>query len=274
MLPQTRTFPSTDSVAFRDAMTLKPDAADPHLYLGRYWVDTNKVDQGVTELKKAIDLDSLNPDALYDLGRSLPVGQDAVNALAKATHERTTYLEAWAKLAELDLALGKNADARTAAAAALRINSQDPTSHVVVGRVALADGKADDALTEARAALGAMANSASAKLLLADAEAAKGDIDLALEQYQAAYGLDRQNPDILVHAALACIKAGRLTSARAYGTTATRDFPTWGPGWVALGDALAADGDSSGARSAYDKALAARGPVDAAAVRAKMAALH
>jgi len=260
--------------AFRDAMSLKPDAADPHLYLGKYWVDTNKIDQGVAELKKAVELEPSYPDALYELGRSLPANQDAVSALDKATRERPGYLEAWAKLAEDDLALGKNADARTAAAAALRINPQDATSQVVTGRVALADGKADDAVTAARAALGVMANSAQAKLLLADAYAKKGDIDLALEQYQAAYGIDRQNPDILVHAADACTKAGRLTSARAYSTTATKDFPTWGPGWVALGDALAADGDASGARTAYDKALAARGPVDAAAVRTKMAALH
>ena len=262
--------------AFRDAMALKSDGADPHLYLGRFWVDTNKTDQGIAELKKAVELDPSNPDALYELGRALPSGADAGTVLDKATRERPSFLEAWERLAEIDLSLGKNTEARTAAAAALRINAQDASSHVVVGRVALADGKADDAVTEARAALGVLATSAPAKLLLADALAKKGDIDLALEQYQAAYGLDRQNPDVLVHAALACIKAGRLTSARAYGTTVTRDFPTWGPGWVALGDALAADGDSTAARAAYDKALqaTARGPIDAAAIRAKMTALH
>jgi tetratricopeptide (TPR) repeat protein len=260
--------------AFRDAMSLKADGAEPHLYLGRFWVDTGKTDAGVGELKKAVDLDPSNPDALYELGRALPAGPDAVTALEKATKERTSHLEAWVRLAEIDLALGKNAEARTAAAAALRINGQDAGSHVVVGRVALADGKADDAVTEARTALGINATSAAAKFLLADALAKKGDIDLALEQYQAAYGLDRQNPDILVHAALSCIKAGRMTSARAYGTTVTRDFPTWGPGWAAYAEALAGDGDIAGARAAYDKALAGRGPIDATAIRAKIAALH
>lgn len=260
--------------AFRDAMTLKPDGAEPHLHLGRFLVDTAKPDAGLIELKKAVELDPSNPDALYELGRALPVGPDAVTALEKATRERPGHLDAWVRLAEVDISLGKNQEARTAAGAALRINPQDASSHVVVGRVALADGKADDAMTAARAALGVMANSAPAKLLLADAYASKGDIDLALEQYQAAYGIDRQNPDILVHAALACIKASRLTSARAYGTTATHDFPTWGPAWAALGDALAADKDASGARAAYDKALLGRGPIDAAAIRTKMATLH
>ena len=77
-----------------------------------------------------------------------------------------------------------------------------------------------------------------------------------------------------MHAALACIRAGRLTSARAYATTATREFATWGPAFAVLGDALAADGDGAGARTAYDKALQGRGPIDAAAIRAKIAALH
>jgi tetratricopeptide (TPR) repeat protein len=260
--------------AFRDAMTLNPNGAEPHLYLGAFWVSIGKTDQGVAELKRAVALDGSNPDALYELGRALTPGPDAVTALAKATRERPSFLDAWVRLAEVDLALGRSADARTAAATALRINGQDASAHVVVGRVALADGKPDDALREARTALGVLANSAPAKLLMADAYANKGDIDLALEQYQAAYGYDRQNPDILVHAALACVKAGRLTSARAYATTATHEHPTWGPAFVALGDALAADGDTAGAREAYNKALAGHGPVNAAAVRAKLARLR
>ncbi len=260
--------------AFREAMTLKADAADPHLYLGKFWVDTAKVDQGIVELKRAVELDPSNPDALYELGHALQPGADAVTALEKATRERSNHLDAWVRLAEVDIGLGKNAEARVAAASALRINPQDASAHVIVGRVALADGKPDDAMIEARAALGVMASSASAKLLLADVYAKKGEIDLALEQYQAAYGLDRQNPEVLVHATLACIKAGRLTSARAYGTTLTREHPTWGPGFAAYGDALSADGDPTGARAAYDKALQGRGPIDAAAIRAKMAALH
>ena len=260
--------------AFRDAMSIDPSSADPHLYLGTFWASTGKTDQAIPELRRAVDLDPSNPDALYELGRALPAGADALTALDKATRERPSFLDAWVKLAEVDLALGKPADASVAAQAALHINAQDASAHVVVGRVALEAGKPDDALREARAALGVLANSAPAKLLMADAYAKRGDIDLALEQYQAAYGLDRQNPDILVHAALACVKAGRLTSARAYATTATQEHATWAPAFAALGDALAADGDSAGARSAYTKALSAHGPLDAASVRAKIAALH
>src|SRR5262249_18278860 len=118
-----------------------------------------------------------------------------------------------------------------------------------------------------------LANSAPAKLLIADAQAKKGEIDLALEAYQAAYGLDHSDPAPLVRASEACRAAGRNTSARAFGLKATQDFPTWGPGWVAWGDALAADGEPKNARTAYETALKSKGPVDAAAVQAKLRAI-
>ncbi len=200
--------------AFRDAMTLEPSRAEPHLYLGTYWATTGKPDQGLAELKRAVELDGTNPDALYELGRALPAGPDAIAALEKATHERPGFLEAWAKLAEVDLALGKNENARAAAASALRLNGQDASAHVVVGRVALADGKIDDAIREARAALGVLATSSPAKLLLADAYAQKGDIDLALEQYQAAYGLESAEPR-RTRARRARVREGRAAHERA-----------------------------------------------------------
>jgi hypothetical protein len=72
-----------------------------------------------------------------------------------------------------------------------------------------------------------------------------------------------------VNAAQACVAAGRLTSAKAFAVRATKEFAEHGPGWVALGDALVADKDATGARSAYESAKKARG-VDAATVDAKL----
>jgi tetratricopeptide (TPR) repeat protein len=128
-------------------------------------------------------------------------------------------------------------------------------------------------MTEAKAALGILANLASAKLLIADAWAKKGEIDLAVESYQAAWGLDHSDPTALVHASEACHAQGRDTSAKAFGDKATREFPTWGPGWVALGDALASIKETAAAKTAYETALKNKGPVDRAAVEKKMLAL-
>ena len=255
---------------FREAISWKDDAPDAHLALGRFLAAVGKTDAALVELRRAVALDATGPEAAYELGRALPSGPDALAALERAVRERPTYTEAWLKLAELQLSLGHIPEARKAVEAALRGTPQDATAHVVLGRVDLAEGKNDDALTESRTALGILANSAPAKLLAADAYAAKGEIDLALEQFQAASAFDHTDPTPLVHAADACRKAGRNTSARAFGDKATKDFPDWGPGWVAFGEALLADKEPALAKIALAKALQSKGPVDQDAVRAKL----
>ena len=253
-------------------MTWNASAPEAHLYLGQFLIDSGKLDTGADEVRKAIQLDPVSPDAAYELGRALPAGPDAVTALERATRERPSFTAAWIKLAGVELQLGHIANAHKAAEAALRGPVQDAPAHVLMGKVYLAENKPDDAMKEAQAALGIMANSAAAKLLTADAYAQKGEIDLALEQYQAAYGLDHSDPSALLNASAACLKAGRITSAKAFGDKATKDFPALASSWVAYGDALVADKDGPAAKVAYDKALTAKG-VDAASVRAKIAAI-
>jgi hypothetical protein len=89
-----------------------------------------------------------------------------------------------------------------------------------------------------------------------------------------AWGLDRGDPTPLVHASEACHLGGRDTSARAFGVKATQEFPEWGPGWAALGDALVGQGETRAARDAFARALAAGGPVDREAIQKKLAALR
>jgi tetratricopeptide (TPR) repeat protein len=193
--------------------------------------------------------------------------------LERAVKERPTYVAALKKLAELQLAQSKGADARKTAEAAIRIDANDAAVQVVLGRVTLAENKPDEAIKIANTALGILSNSAPAKLLIADAYAKKGEIDLAVENYQAAWGYDHGEPTALVSAAVACRLAGRTTSARAFGQKATREFPSWAPGWVALGDAYAVDKESALAKQAYETALKQKGPIDTADVQRKLTAL-
>jgi protein O-GlcNAc transferase len=257
----------------REAIALKPDAAEAHIALGHLLFAMGKSDAALAALKKAVELDPLSPEASYELARGLPPGPQAIAALEKALHERPTYAAAVVRLAEVQIDAGRVADARKSATLALKLDPQDATMHVIAGRVSLAEGKPDDAITEARAALGILANLGSAKLLIGDAWAKKGEIDLAVESYQAAWGLDHSDPTALVHASEACHAHGRDTSAKAFGDKATREFPTWGPGWVALGDALASIKETPAARVAYETALKNKGPVDRASVEKKMLAL-
>jgi tetratricopeptide (TPR) repeat protein len=257
----------------REAIVLKPDAVDAHVELGHLLLATGKTDAALATLKRAVELDPLSPEASYELSRALPAGPQAVAALEKALHERPTYAAAVYHLAEVQIDAGRVADARKSATIALRLDPQDANMHVIAGRVSLAEGKPDDAMTEAQTALGILANLASAKLLIADSWAKKGEIDLAVESYQAAWGLDHSDPTALVHASEACHAHGRDTSAKAFGDKATREFPTWGPGWVALGDALASIKETAAAKTAYETALKSKGPVDRASVEKKMLAL-
>jgi tetratricopeptide (TPR) repeat protein len=259
--------------AFKEAISWKPDDPWAHFWYGRFLVDTGKNDAGVTELKTANTKDPADPETLYQLGRALGLQAEAAPYLDRAVKERLGFTAALVRQAEVLVALGRVADARKAADAALKTGVSDATIHVALGRVSLGEGKPDDALASAKTAQGIMPNSAGAKLLTADAYAAKKEIDLAVEAYQAAYGLDHSEPTALVHASTACLANGRTTSAKAFGEKATKEFPTWGPGWVALGDALTADKEPAAAKKAYESALGAKGPVDQAAVKAKIAAL-
>ncbi|MEO6421067.1 MAG: tetratricopeptide repeat protein [Polyangiaceae bacterium] len=259
--------------AFREAIAWKPDDVAAHVALGHLLVGLGKVDAGLVEIRAALQLDAHDPEALNALGHALPSGAEAISALENAVRERPTYKEALYRLAEIQLGFGRIPEARKAAFTAIKMDPQDTSLRVIAGKILLADGKPDEAINEAKAALTSIPNLAPAKLLIADAYAKKGEIDLAVENYQAAYGFDHDDPTPLVHASEACHAQGRETSAKAFGEKATRDFPTWAPGWVALGDALTADNETAGARTAYQTALKSKGPVDAAAVSRKMAAL-
>jgi tetratricopeptide (TPR) repeat protein len=260
--------------SFRAAIAWKPEASEAHVCLGRLLVRSQRKEEGVAELRRAVEVDPNGPEAAYELAVALPTNAEAASLLEKAIHERPTYAFALLRLAEVDLELGRLAPARQAADSVIKASPSEPAAYVVSGRVALAEGKSDDALKLGQKALGLLSNSARAKLLVADAYAAKGEIDLAVEAYQAAYGLDPGDPTALVRASTACHAQGRETSARAFGERATHDFPQWGPAWVALGDALAADGETARARTSYETALKSSGPVDGAAVRAKLSTLR
>lgn len=259
--------------AFREAVAWRPDDSAAHVALGHLLVGVGKVDAGLAEIRSALQLDAHDPEALNALGHALPNGAEAVSALENAVLERPTYKEALYRLAEIQLGLGHIPDARKAALTAIKIDPQDTSLRVIAGKILLAEGKPDEAINEAKTALTSIPNLAPAKLLIADAYAKKGEIDLAVENYQSAYGFDHDDPTPLVHASEACHAQGRDTSAKAFGEKATREFPAWAPGWVALGDALAAGKENAGAKTAYETALKSKGPVDPAAIARKVAAL-
>jgi tetratricopeptide (TPR) repeat protein len=260
--------------SLREAIADHAGRSEAHEALGRVLLKEGKRDLAIAALRQAIDLDPAGPDALYELASVLPPGDEGVHLLERASRERLTFVDAWLALGTQQLAARRLGEAKKAADAAVRADPRSAAAHVLTGKVALAENRTDDAIKEGQAALAIVANSAAAKLLVADGTARKGEIDAALEAYQAAWGLDHGDPTPLVHASEACHAIGRDTSARAFGVRATQEFPRWAPGWAALGDALASQGEAPAARDAYRKALTLEGPVDVDAVKRKLSDLH
>lgn len=254
--------------SYREAIALAESKPDAHMLLGTLLQRTGR--DGVSSLKRAVSLDPHDPVAQFELGRALPQGSgESLAALERAVADRPTYLEALRTLADGYVAAKRIPDAKKTVEAVLRLAPNDVYSHVAAGHLALAEGRADDAIKSGETASKLMPNVAAAKLLVADAWAKKGEIDLAVEAYQAAFGLDHGDPTPLVNAARACVAAGRVTSAKAFATRVTKDFASYGPGWVVLGDALAADKEPQAARSAYETAKKAK-DVDASAIDEKL----
>jgi tetratricopeptide (TPR) repeat protein len=260
--------------AFRTAIGWHAERVDAHIGLGRVLLKNGRKDEALAELRRAVQLDPNGSDALYELAMALGPGAERARLLEQATRERPSFADAWAALGALELSSGRVAEAKTAAEAAVRNDPKSAEPHVLLGKVALAESLPDEAIKQAEAGLKILANSAPAKLLIADANAKKGEIDRALEAYQAAWGLDHGDPTPLVHASEACHQAGRDTSARAFGTKVTQEFPDWAPGWAALGDALVAQGEKRAASDAYAKALSTNGLADRDAVQKKLATLR
>jgi tetratricopeptide (TPR) repeat protein len=262
--------------SLRAAMGLQPQSVEPFLELGRVLEREGKHDDAVADLRSAVQLDPHGPDALYALAAVMGPwgGAERLDLLKRATDERPGFLEAWLALGTGYIDANRPSDAKAAASAALQVDATSAPARILLGKIALTEGHPDEAIENGRAALKVMANSAAATLLVADGQAKKGDLDLALESYQAAWGLDHGDPTPLVHASEACHAGGRDTSARAFGVKATQEFPKWGPGWAALGDALASQTERQAARDAYRKALASDGLPSPGGVQAKLAALQ
>lgn len=264
--------------AYRDAIRLgdglSPARADAHVLLGALLHHGGR--DGVAPLQKAVEIDGHDPVALLELGRALPPGSEgSIGALERSVAERpssTEALGALASLAEGYVAANRIADAKKIVDRVLKLAPNDVSTHIIAGRVALAEGRTDEAIREGETATRLMPNVQAARLLVADAWAKKGEIDLAVEAYQSAFGLDHSDPTPLVNASAACLAAGRVTSAKAFGVRATKDFATYGIAWAALGDALVADRDVPGAKAAYENAKKARG-IDASAIDRKLSRL-
>ncbi|MEZ4223890.1 MAG: tetratricopeptide repeat protein [Polyangiaceae bacterium] len=250
---------------YRRAAAAQPKRYEAHLYRGQMLLQGSKR-EGIAALRTARQSAPQEPVPLLALGTALG-GTEAQKLLEQAIALRPTFGAAHARLGVVKHGLGDLAGAEQALLRALALDAKQADWLAALAAVLVDKGDAAGAIARADAALKLVGNHAAAKLARADALAQRGDIDLAIEAYEQAHGYARTDPAPLLHAARACAKNGRPTTARAFAERATQDFPKWAPAWVVLADVQHASGDRAAAKQSYKKALGAQsGTIDRARV--------
>jgi tetratricopeptide (TPR) repeat protein len=264
--------PEADAV-LREATKHAPTRPEAFLYLGELYVAAGRPVEAAAVLREGRRVAPDDPEVLALLASVLPADKEAKEALEHALVVRPSFPVAEARLGEVEAALGDLEGAQRNLLSALKANPRQADWQAALGEVQIAQKQPDLALKSAHEALKVVANHGAAKLVEAKALALKGDIDLAIEAFQAAYGFARTDPSVLVEAARACVKGGRLTTAKAFADRATEDFPKATASWEAEGDVAVALKDKAFGKQAYTKALAGEGPGDKEGIRRKLAAL-
>lgn len=265
--------PAESESTLKSASRAQPGRGEAFLYTGELLTAQGRTADALAALREGRRVDPDSPEILLLIGQTLPAGKEAREALERATSVRPTFAEARARLGVVLAALGEFDPAEKMLQEALKAQPKQADWHAALGEVQLSKKRPDLALKAAHDALKIVGNHGPAKLVEAKALAEKGEIDLAIEAFENAYGLMRTDPVPLVDAARACIKAARLTTAKAFSDRATDDFPKSALAWESAGDVDVASKDLVGARQAYAKAIAGEGPADRDAIKRKLAAL-
>jgi len=265
--------PGDAEAALRSAAAAVPNRPEALRFLAELLTAQGKREAGLAALREARRVAPDDPEALGQLGELLDPGPEARSSLEHALEIRPSFSSARARLGRVLMDLGDLQGAEKMLTKALSEDPRQADWHAALGELRILTHEPDQALKSAHDALKIVQNHGAAKLVEAEALAAKGDIDLAVEAFEAAYGYSRLTPRALLVAAQACLKAGRLTTARAFAERATQDFPKSAAAWDVLGDVLSGSKETNAAKKAYDSALSGEGPIDKDAVRKKRAAL-
>jgi len=260
--------------ALGEAVAVDGMRPEGHRYLGELLLLNGRSSAAVAELRKAVQAAPEEAELLYGLAQALGNSHESRKLLLRSLEIRPDFGPAHAAFGALLLQLGDLTGAERALRTAIQHDARQADWHARLARTLLTKGESEPAIQEAALALKLVANHGQAKLVEADALAKRGDIDLAIEAYEAAFGFARNDPNVLVHAARACLTAKRPTTARAFAERATQTFAKWAPAWEVLGDVHALSNEKRAAHAAYQKALASEGEVSRAALRRKLARLR
>lgn len=285
--------------AFKRAIDLAPRSAGPHLALGSFYWATTKWPEAERELTAALVVEPDNalanraaatfyivtnrPDRAEPLlRRDLELTKTPEAALALAdyyvmrnrasaardvlepmTHNPSTAAAANIRLAALDQAAGRPADAHTRIDAVLKTDPTQLTALLIKSGFLLSEGKTDEALGLAQKAAEAHPESPVAFAAVGRAQLARKDKAAAATAYQEAVRLNPLATDAKLALARMDLSAGKAESAASLAQDALKAEPQNPQARLLLVRALISRGELQQAQTELD-VLAARFPNSAA----------
>jgi len=284
--------PAEAESTLKSALVLDPANLLANRLLAVFYLRTDRAAEAEPFFKKVVevvgDVDANLALASYYAGMKRPA--DAVAVLERLSAEPRHWAVARARIADIQHADGKAADAFRTVDEVVAKEPALAEARVVRGRLLLADGRMDEALADAQAALKVAPQNAEAHYLLGTVHEARRDLEAAAAEFaevlrlnpraavaqvrlamvelqrnalpaatQLAEQLSAQQPgNLAAHLVLArsLLARGDLDRATAVTRSLLNEAPQEALVQNQVGMLAMATGDASGARAAFEKALA------------------
>ena len=181
-----------------EAVRLRPDSGPAHRLLAQAYMEAGKNREGLEQILRGVDLDSVNPEAFYDLGQAC-----LRHALGIAGRIMTQKTSPYARriFAEDYLGHGSLGEAETQYQLALKEEPEALDLHLSLGELYLREKKLQEARSEIAQALKLVPNSIVAYFDLAKADFLGRNLQSALASLEKVAnsnaGFLRSNPTFL-----------------------------------------------------------------------------
>lgn len=241
--------------AYQRAAAARPSTAEPWLGLGRLHAANGRREDAVRALRRAMELDALEPEVLFELGRAL-ADDEGRALLTRAVEARPTWAEAQTALGDA-LGPAQSERAEQAYRAAIAARADHEPAHAGLGRLLATRGDVAGAEASLRRALELVNNDQGAMVTLADVLARTERAEEAYEAYRVAYGLDTRNAEPMLRAARLALGQQRDVLASGFLDSLLRNQPEHADALALYGDVMLARRDRAAARAHYERALRA-----------------
>ncbi len=242
--------------AYQRAISARATEAAPHLGLGRLYAAVGRRDDAIRSLRRALELDALDPEVHFELGRIL-ANDEGRELLRRAVGGRPAWPEAQTALGDALLAATQAEAAEAAYRAAILARADHEPAHVGLGRALVARGDLPGAEASLRRALELVQNDQAAMLALAEVLARTERVEEAYESYRLSYGLDTRNAEPMLRAAQLALSQNRDVLASGFLDSLLRTQPEHPQALALYGDVMRARRDRAQARQYYERALRA-----------------